>query len=126
MARQRYIIPITHVCYPYQLWFRIFTDQLIAYDSYTDDLIPGATFAEQLKKPWNVFQEHRFDWIEGLTTFYADNVQELEMRKNVPTHVCSQLQFCIAVKRILTTCFENKQQGKIMLNVWADNGSWSG
>lgn len=66
------------------------TDRLIAFDSLTGDEITNATFAEQLRKPWTQFQEHRFDWIQGLTTFYEDNVPRLQMRKNVPTHVCSQ------------------------------------
>lgn len=67
----------------------MFTNKLIAIDSHTGNEIAGATFAEQLKKPWTEFQEHRFDWIQGLTTFYEDNVPRLEMRKNVPTHVYS-------------------------------------
>jgi hypothetical protein len=74
-----------------------------AYDSATDTTIPDATFQIQLKKSWSKMQEHRFDWTPSKTTFFQDNSAIKEMTKNVPKH-----------------------EGKIMINLWANNGTWSG
>lgn len=74
-----------------------------AYEVSTDTVIPGAAFTHQLTRPWNEFHEHRFDWSEGLSAFYVNNAPVLNITTNVPTH-----------------------EGKLILNVWANNGSWSG
>lgn len=74
-----------------------------SYEAATDTLVPGAAFTHQLARPWNEFHEHRFDWSEGFSAFYVNNVNVLNITKNVPTH-----------------------EGKLILNVWANNGSWSG
>jgi hypothetical protein len=60
----------------------------VAYDAATDTLIAGATFKEPLTLPWSQLQEHKFEWIEGETRFYQDNVLKRTIRKNVPEHVC--------------------------------------
>ncbi|PUU72687.1 concanavalin A-like lectin/glucanase domain-containing protein [Tuber borchii] len=74
-----------------------------AYDNVTDSAIPDATFQLKLKKSWTKMQEHRFDWTSSVTTFFQDNSVMKEMTKNVPKH-----------------------EGKAMINLWANNGSWSG
>ncbi|CUS15159.1 unnamed protein product [Tuber aestivum] len=74
-----------------------------AYDNVTDSTIPDTTFQMQVKKPWSTMQEHRFDWTPAKTTFFQDNSAVKEMTKNVPKH-----------------------EGKVMINLWANNGTWSG
>ncbi|RPA97526.1 concanavalin A-like lectin/glucanase [Choiromyces venosus 120613-1] len=74
-----------------------------AYDNVTDSAVPDATFQLQLKKSWSKMQEHRFDWTPSVTTFFQDNSAKQEITKNVPKH-----------------------GGKVMLNLWANNGTWSG
>ncbi|KAL7276433.1 hypothetical protein RUND412_000572 [Rhizina undulata] len=74
-----------------------------AYIAQTDTLIPDATYQVQLDSPWTEFQEQRFDWMPGLTAFYETNKLKQDMRTNVPNH-----------------------DGKIMMNLWSNNGSWSG
>jgi hypothetical protein len=58
-----------------------------AYDAATDTMVTGATFKEPLTLPWSQFQEHKFEWSEGETRFYQDNVLKRTIRKNVPEHV---------------------------------------
>ncbi|PWW75614.1 Glycoside Hydrolase Family 16 protein [Tuber magnatum] len=74
-----------------------------AYDNVTDSTVPDATFQIPLEKPWSKMQEHRFDWVPAKTTFFQDNSAVKEMTRNVPKH-----------------------EGKVMINLWANNGSWSG
>ncbi|KAI5791072.1 concanavalin A-like lectin/glucanase domain-containing protein [Geopyxis carbonaria] len=74
-----------------------------AYDTQSNRTIPGASFQHGLRKPWEAHQEHRFDWAAHATRFYQDGRLDREIRTNVPN-----------------------KSGKIMINLWANNGSWSG
>ncbi|KAA8904566.1 concanavalin A-like lectin/glucanase domain-containing protein [Sphaerosporella brunnea] len=74
-----------------------------AYDPNTDTLTPNATFKDLLAKPWWEMQEHRLDWTAETTKFWQDGVLKRTISKNVPSH-----------------------PGKVMINLWANNGSWSG
>lgn len=100
MVHQQYATPTILVRCSLSSLIRVLTDQLIAFDSHTGDAVAGSTFSERLDKPWASFQEHRFDWIQGLTTFYEDNAPKLQMRKNVPTHVCFPNSIITSLQRL--------------------------
>ncbi|KAF8254158.1 hypothetical protein K440DRAFT_652229 [Wilcoxina mikolae CBS 423.85] len=65
--------------------------------------------------------QHRFDWTNASVKFYQNSLLKRQILKNIPKHVCLSLTFFVAV-----FISNNGSPGKIMFNLWANNGSWSG
>jgi len=82
---------------------KVHYSQQPSYNSETDSDYPGTTVGTVLKLPWTEMQEHRWDWYPGTAKFYQDGAQVSELTTNTP-----------------------KDNGTINLNIWADNGEWSG
>lgn len=73
------------------------------YNYDTDVFNEAASLTEDLKTPWTEIQEHRWDWHPDITRFYQDGQEAAELTVNIP-----------------------KRKGRIMINIWADGGQWSG
>lgn len=73
------------------------------YDYDTDTSNEDASLTDNLSVPWTELQEHRWDWRPDITRFYQDGQEAAKLTINIP-----------------------QRKGKIMINIWADGGNWSG
>ncbi|TGZ78529.1 concanavalin A-like lectin/glucanase [Ascodesmis nigricans] len=80
-----------------------------AYDPKTNTIVPGTSFRHRVETPISEFQDHRLDWTPDATHFYHNNRLTRKIEVNVPSHVT-------------TNIFPPPHR----INIWANNGSWSG
>ncbi|RPB25239.1 concanavalin A-like lectin/glucanase [Terfezia boudieri ATCC MYA-4762] len=73
------------------------------YNYVTDTSYEDASLTDSLSVPWTELQEHRWDWHPDITRFYQDGQEAAQLTVNTP-----------------------QQKGRIMINIWADGGNWSG
>ncbi|KAF8476063.1 concanavalin A-like lectin/glucanase domain-containing protein [Kalaharituber pfeilii] len=82
---------------------KVHYSQQPTYDYETDVFYEDASLTANLQRPWTEAQEYRWDWHPGVSHFYQDGIKAAEMIVNTPS-----------------------RKGKIMINLWADGGQWSG
>ncbi|MCJ1339522.1 hypothetical protein MMC09_004812 [Bachmanniomyces sp. S44760] len=91
------------------------------FDPVTGRAIADATAPVEGKKPWSVMQEHRFDYNADSIIFYEDGLRMHQTTTNVPR---IDLSNAAIVNNNNTS--RNQPGGSLQVNLWANNGSWSG
>ncbi|KAF8417252.1 concanavalin A-like lectin/glucanase domain-containing protein [Tirmania nivea] len=73
------------------------------YNYETGTFNEDASLIHDLSVPWTEFQEYRWDWHPDITRFYQNGQETAELTVNIP-----------------------QRKGRILINIWADGGNWSG